>query len=83
MYYRRIDDGVFEVDLYLQTTLPDMIYLYRGDLPLARALEQERLEAHGVGWARCALSRWLARSSLAHVKPQTVARGRQILGDRP
>jgi DNA-binding HxlR family transcriptional regulator len=57
----------FEVDLYLVTTLPDMIYIYRGDLPLARALEQGRLEAQGAAWARRALPRWLAPSPLAHV----------------
>jgi hypothetical protein len=50
----------FEVDLYLVTTLPDMIYIYRGDLPLARALEQGRLEVQGAAWARRALPSWLA-----------------------
>ena len=60
----------FEVDLYLVTTLPDMIYNYRGDLPLARALEQRQLEAHGASWARRALARWLVPSTLALVKSQ-------------
>lgn len=65
-----VSEPGFEVDLYLITTLPDMIYIYRGDLPLARALEQGRLKAHGIAWARRALSRWLGRSPLAHVKSQ-------------
>jgi DNA-binding HxlR family transcriptional regulator len=65
-----LEDPGFEVDLYLVTTLPDMIYIYRGDLPLARALEQGRLDAHGAAWARRALSRWLARGPLADVKSQ-------------
>jgi hypothetical protein len=65
-----VQEPGFEVDLYLVTTLPDMIYVYRGDLPLARALEQGRLEAHGAAWARRALSRWLAPSSFANVKSQ-------------
>jgi hypothetical protein len=60
----------FEVDLYLVTTLPDMIYIYRGDLPLARAIEQQRLEAHGAAWAERALSRWLVPGPLARVKSQ-------------
>jgi DNA-binding HxlR family transcriptional regulator len=60
----------FEVDLHLFSTLPDMIYIYRGDLPLARALEQGRLEAHGTVWARRALRRWLAPSPLARVTSQ-------------
>jgi DNA-binding HxlR family transcriptional regulator len=63
----------FEVDLYLVTTLPDMIHLYRGDLPLARALEQGRLEVHGAAWARRLLPRWLAPGPLARVKSQRVA----------
>jgi DNA-binding HxlR family transcriptional regulator len=65
-----VEEPGFEVDLYLVTTLPDMIYIYRGDLPLARALDQGRLEAHGAAWARRVLSRWLARSPLADVKSQ-------------
>jgi DNA-binding HxlR family transcriptional regulator len=64
------EDPGFEVDLYLVATLPDMIYIYRGDLPLARALEQGRLKAHGVMWARRALARWLAPSAFAHVQSQ-------------
>jgi DNA-binding HxlR family transcriptional regulator len=65
-----VQDPGFDVDLYLLTTLPDMIYIYRGDLALSRALEQRRLKVHGLGWARRALPRWLAKSSLAHVKSQ-------------
>jgi len=60
----------FEVDLYLEASLPDMIYVYRGDLPLVRALAQGRLEVHGATWAQRALSRWLAPSPLTHVKSQ-------------
>jgi DNA-binding HxlR family transcriptional regulator len=60
----------FEVDLYLETTLADMIHLHRGDMSVASALAQQRLKAHGVGWARRALSRWLAPSVFAHVKPK-------------
>jgi hypothetical protein len=65
-----MEEPGFEVDLYLVTTLPDMIYIYRGDLPLARALERGRLEAHGAAWARRALPRWLARGPLAEVRSQ-------------
>jgi hypothetical protein len=56
-----------DVDLFLEATLPDMIYLWRGDLPLARALDTGRLSAHGTAQAERALSRWLAISPLAHV----------------
>lgn len=46
------EDPGFEIDLYLVTTLRDMIYLWRGDLSLTRALDEERLEVHGAAWAR-------------------------------
>lgn len=65
-----VEEPGFEVDLYLVTTVPDMIYIYRGDLPLTRALAQGRLEAHGAAWARRALPRWLAPGPLAQVKSQ-------------
>ena len=56
-----------EADLFVETTLPDMIYVWRGDLPLARALETERLLVHGTARLRRALSRWLSISPLADV----------------
>ncbi len=65
-----VHDPGFEVDLYLASSLKDMIYIYRGDLPLTRALQLERLKAHGVAWARRALPRWLPGSRFAHVKSQ-------------
>jgi DNA-binding HxlR family transcriptional regulator len=58
----------FDVDLYLETTLIDMIHMHRGDMTVAGALARQRLKAHGVGWARRALSRWLAPSVFAQVK---------------
>ncbi len=42
-----LHDPGYEIDLYLAATLPDMIYIVRGDLPLARAIETGRLEALG------------------------------------
>jgi DNA-binding HxlR family transcriptional regulator len=59
-----------DVDLFIETTLRDMIYVWRGDLTLARALETGQVLAHGTGAARRALSRWLAISPLAHVTSQ-------------
>lgn len=55
------------VDLFLEVTLRDMIYIWRGDLPLARALDAERLRIHGTGWVCRALPEWLGISPLAHV----------------
>lgn len=65
-----LKDPGFEVDLYLAATLPDMIYIVRGDLPLSRALESGRLEVIGSARARKALRPWLNLSPLAKVKSQ-------------
>jgi len=56
-----------DVDLYLETTLRDMIYVWRGDLAVARALDTGRLRAHGTKGMLSALPRWLGVSPLAHV----------------
>jgi DNA-binding HxlR family transcriptional regulator len=63
-----VDDPGYDVDLYLTTRLPEMIYVWRGDLSLGQALGDGRIEAHGAAWARRALPRWLAVSTLAHVE---------------
>lgn len=64
------------VDLFLEATLPDMIYVCQGDLTLAQALDTRRLRAHGTGTARKALARWLSISPLAHVRSASaVAQG--------
>lgn len=65
-----LEDPGFEVDLYLASTLPDMIYIVRGDLALSKALSSGRLEAHGSSRARRALRAWLNLSPLTKVKPQ-------------
>jgi DNA-binding HxlR family transcriptional regulator len=65
-----ITKPAFDIDLYLITTLRDMIYVWRGDLPLQVALSEGKLEAIGSPRARSALPRWLARSKLADVKSE-------------
>jgi DNA-binding HxlR family transcriptional regulator len=57
-----------KADLFVETTLPDMIYIWRGDMPLARALEEGRLSVHGTSVMRRALIRWLGLSPLAHIQ---------------
>lgn len=64
-----VDDPGFEVDLYLSATLPDMIYIVRGDLPVARALESERLEAVGPTTLRRKLDAWFNLGPLYKVQP--------------
>ena len=61
-----------DVDLFLEATLRDMIYVWRGDLTLARALDTGRLCAHGTAKAQRALPRWLGISPLAHVQTPRV-----------
>ncbi len=63
-----VDDPGFEVDLYVAVSLRDMICIWRGDLPLGRALESGRLELHGPTGMRRAFPAWLARSSLASIE---------------
>jgi DNA-binding HxlR family transcriptional regulator len=65
-----ITDPALDVDLYLTTTLRDMIYVWRGDVSLQTALSEGRLEAIGKAGARLALPRWLPRSKLADVKSE-------------
>lgn len=62
------DDPGFDVDLYLETTLPTIIRVYRGDVTLAHAIERGGIQVTGLGWARRALSRWLLPGPLAAVK---------------
>ena len=68
-----VKDPGFEVDLYLGCTLPDMIYIVRGDLSLSRAIGDGRLEAIGSAKARKALNKWLNLSPLAKVKAKSAA----------
>lgn len=59
----------FEVDIYIETALPDMIRVWRGDVPLKQALKEEKIVAHGKTKLCRALPRWLGVSTLAHVQP--------------
>lgn len=65
-----LEDPGFEVALYLACTLPDMIRIIRGDLPLARALESDRLEAIGPASARRRLTTWLNLGPLTRIPSQ-------------
>lgn len=62
-----VEDPGGEVNLYIACTLPDAIYLVRGDLTLAGALDSERLELLGDGWARAGFADWLNLSALTRV----------------
>jgi DNA-binding HxlR family transcriptional regulator len=55
------------IDLYLEATLTDMIYVWRGDLPLPRALEDGRLQVDGEAELVRLFPQWLGISVLAHI----------------
>ncbi|MCY6382009.1 winged helix-turn-helix transcriptional regulator [Hoeflea prorocentri] len=63
-----VDDPGGGVNLYLSCTLPDIIYLVRGDLTPALAISDQRLEVIGDGWARKTFVDWLNLSPLAQVQ---------------
>ncbi len=54
--------------LYLRVSLRDLILIWRGDLALAPALADGRLDAHGSSIAVRALPQWLGVSPLAGVE---------------
>lgn len=62
-----VDDPGHGVDLYLACTLPDLIYLLRGDLTLQRARGEERLEVIGEAEAEAALAAWLNLGPLTEI----------------
>ncbi len=65
-----LEDPGFEVDLYLVCSLVTMIYIVRGDLALARAIDSGQLEVIGQAKARRALGSWLNLSPLTTIRSQ-------------
>ncbi|MGF1620986.1 MAG: winged helix-turn-helix transcriptional regulator [Rhodomicrobiaceae bacterium] len=65
-----LHDPGHEVDLFLACTLPDMIYIVRGDLPLARALDTERLEVIGSAHVRDRLADWFNLAPYTAIRSQ-------------
>ena len=64
-----VEDPGPETDLYLSTTLVDIIQIVRGDIALSAALDSGRLEALGAAPARRHLADWLNLSPLAAIAP--------------
>ena len=65
-----LEDPGHEVDLYLTTTLRDMIHIVRGDISLHGARELGRLEAIGPHALRTRLRAWLNLGPLTKIKSQ-------------
>jgi DNA-binding HxlR family transcriptional regulator len=70
-------DAPAEIDLFAEATLPDMIYVWRGDLPLTRALDDGRLRIDGPSALVRAFPQWLGVSILANIGSK---RGEQTAG---
>lgn len=68
-----VDDPGGEVNLFLACSLPDAIYLVRGDLTPQAAIDQHRMEVIGDAWACNAFTRWLNLGPLAQVASQRSA----------
>lgn len=65
-----VKDPGFEVDLYVEVSLPDIIYIWRGDLALERAKGEGRLKVHGLAKARRAFRAWLNLGEWTQVRSQ-------------
>ena len=63
-----IEEPGHEIVVYLTTTLRDLIYVWRGDVPVDQALIDGRLDVHGPSGCRDPLSRWLKLSHFASYK---------------
>lgn len=58
-----------DAQIYVAVTLPDLIRVWRGDLPLAVALDGGGMEVICSARLRRLFPRWLGISALAHVRP--------------
>jgi len=65
-----VQDPGFDVDLFVQVTVPDLIYVWRGDLAYDAAVDSGRLELHGAGRITRAFRKWLAIAPIAHIESQ-------------
>ncbi len=58
-----------DADIYVRVTLPDLIRVWRGDIALEKALEDETLVVHGDRDRERAFRDWLGIASIADVAP--------------
>lgn len=62
-----VEDPGGDVNLYSACSLPDAIYIVRGDMSPSTAIDTQRLELIGDAWARRAFTKWLNLSPLTQV----------------
>lgn len=65
-----VQDPGFDVDLFVQATVPDLIYIWRGDLAYTAAVDSGRLELLGARQSVGAFRKWLAIAPIAHIGSQ-------------
>ncbi|WP_170406267.1 winged helix-turn-helix transcriptional regulator [Ruegeria arenilitoris] len=63
-----VEDPGGDVNLYLACTLPDAIYIVRGDIAPSKAIDTQKLEVLGDAWAKRAFTKWLNLSPLTTVE---------------
>jgi DNA-binding HxlR family transcriptional regulator len=64
-----LDDPGYEVDVIMTTDLRSLTQVYIGDLPLARACAEGRIEVQGPRALLRGMPRWFARSKFADDNP--------------
>jgi len=62
-----IEDPGHEVDVFVESTLPDLIRVWRGDLSLREVMDDGRVDVHAGTRLRRAFTKWFGVSTLAHV----------------
>lgn len=65
-----LHDPGFDVDIYLSSTLPDIIYIIRGDISLSTAISNGKLETLGHKSKIKHLSDWLNLGPITNVASQ-------------
>ncbi|WP_170428476.1 winged helix-turn-helix transcriptional regulator [Ruegeria arenilitoris] len=63
-----VEDPGGDVNLYLACTLPDAIYIVRGDIAPSKAIDTQKLEVLGDAWAKRAFTKWLNLSPLTTIE---------------
>lgn len=62
-----VTDPGIETDLAVVTDSRTLVLVWYGDLPLQRAIDEQRIRLHGPGWLCRAFPRWLLLSPMAEV----------------
>ncbi len=66
-------------DLFMKATLADLIRVYRGDVPLATAIEDGRLTVDGAPKLTRRLGRWFNFDTMARTPPAESGPARQLV----